>query len=323
MELKRLSFSHKPSKLLYYTKNYFRLIIPAYFYNTNLEIACSKLDGSTLESIKKRVDYYNKLKEPFELSKEAILLSDLKLKNNIKTYFFDLIKYLKYFPSHYKVTYLFGDVTSIPDEPCIVKSRPISEDNQNSVLLNLNKVRHFIFIKNDKRQFQDKQNMLVSRGKVHPSQPHRIKFLEKYFDHPMCNIGMVNRNNLKKEWKVSRMTISEQLRFKFILCLEGNDVASNLKWVMSSNSIAVMPTPKYETWFMEGRLIPDYHYIHIEDDYSNLETKLNYYLNHPEKALGIIENAHAFVDQFKDKRKENLVSLLVLNKYFTKTMQKQ
>ena len=62
-----------------------------------MEIACSKLDSSTLESIKKRVDYYNKLKEPFELSKEAILLSDLKLKNNIKTYFFDLIKYLKYF----------------------------------------------------------------------------------------------------------------------------------------------------------------------------------------------------------------------------------
>jgi hypothetical protein len=92
---------------------------------------------------------------------------------------------------------------------------------------------------------------------------------------------------------------------------------------MSSNSIAVMPTPKYETWFMEGRLIPDYHYIHIEDDYSNLKTKLNYYLNHPEKALGIIENAHAFIDQFMDKRKENLVSLLVLNKYFTKTMQKQ
>ena len=51
------------------------------------------------------------------------------------------------------------------------------------------------------------------------------------------------------------MTINEQLHYKFILCSEGNDVASNLKWVMSSNSIAVMPKPKFETWFMEGILV--------------------------------------------------------------------
>ena len=40
-------------------------------------------------------------------------------------------------------------------------------------------------------------------------------------------------------------------KHKFILCIEGNDVASNLKWVMSSNSVAVMPKPKFESWFME------------------------------------------------------------------------
>ena len=66
--------------------------------------------------------------------------------------------------------------------------------------------------------------------------------------------------------------------------MEGNDVASNLKWVMSSNSIAVMPKPKYETWFMEGLLIPDQHYILIKDDYSDLETRLKFFLDHPQKA---------------------------------------
>ena len=29
-------------------------------------------------------------------------------------------------------------------------------------------------------------------------------------------------------------------------------------------SIVIMPKPKYETWFMEGTLIPDYHYIFIK-----------------------------------------------------------
>ena len=39
------------------------------------------------------------------------------------------------------------------------------------------------------------------------------------------------------------LTIREHLDYKFIMALEGNDVASNLKWVMSSNSIAVMTRP--------------------------------------------------------------------------------
>ena len=90
---------------------------------------------------------------------------------------------------------------------------------------------------------------------------------------------------------------------------------------MSSNSLAVMPKPKFETWFMEGTLIPDYHYVLINDDYSNLEEKLNYYINNPAKAEQIIKNANEYVAQFKNKPLEDLISLLVLKKYFVKTNQ--
>ena len=132
---------------------------------------------------------------------------------------------------------------------------------------------------------------------------------------------MINSNNLNPKWKVNRMTIKEQLDYKFILCLEGNDVATNLKWVMSSSSIAVMPKPKYETWFMEGLLIPDKHFISIQDDFSDLDEKLNFYIKNPKKAEDIIQNAHEFVTQFKNKKIEDLVALMVLNKYFMKTNQ--
>lgn len=117
------------------------------------------------------------------------------------------------------------------------------------------------------------------------------------------------------------MTISEHLDYKYILCLEGNDVASNLKWVMSSNSLAVMPKPVYETWFMEGSLIPDFHYVHIKDDYSDLEEKLNYYNTHTAEALKIVENAHKYINQFKNKKQEDLISLLVIKKYLKMTGQ--
>ena len=90
---------------------------------------------------------------------------------------------------------------------------------------------------------------------------------------------------------------------------------------MSSNSIAIMPRPKYESWFMEGRLQGGVHYIEIKDDYSDLEEKIRYYSTHPEEAKAIIRNAQAFVDQFRDKEREELISLLVLEKYFRHTRQ--
>ncbi|MDD2650996.1 MAG: glycosyl transferase family 90, partial [Candidatus Cloacimonetes bacterium] len=88
------------------------------------------------------------------------------------------------------------------------------------------------------------------------------------------------------------------------------------KWIMSSNSVAVMPEPTYETWFMEGRLIPNYHYIKIERDFSDLEDRLKYYIQNPDKAEEIIRNANEYVKQMLDEKREHLISLLVLDRYF-------
>jgi len=122
-------------------------------------------------------------------------------------------------------------------------------------------------------------------------------------------------------WQKPKMSLAKQLQYKFILCIEGNDVASNLKWVMSSNSIAFMVKPTYETWFMEGTLVPNHHYVLLKDDYSDLEEKIEYYSTHIDEALTIVKNANDYVTQFKDKKREDLISLLVLKKYFEKSGQ--
>ena len=137
----------------------------------------------------------------------------------------------------------------------------------------------------------------------------------------MSNIGEVGKQCVRSEWRGEMLTIPDHLKFKFIISLEGNDVASNLKWVMSSNSVAIMPRPTCETWFMEGQLIPDFHYIEIKPDYSDLRERMDYYTKHPEKAQEIINNAHKWVDQFKDQKREKLISLLVMDKYFKMTGQ--
>lgn len=103
-----------------------------------------------------------------------------------------------------------------------------------------------------------------------------------------------------------KCTLHQHLKYKFVISLEGNDVASNLKWIMSSNSIEIMPKPTYETWFIEGKFVAEHHYIEIKEDYSNLEQRLNYYIENPEKASIIIKNANEYVSRFFDEKREQL-----------------
>jgi hypothetical protein len=317
---KRLSVKHKNNKFLYYSISFARQLFPNKFFQLRLERNMSTLKNFDTNYISRRINYYNKLEENIKLSDNVQSLVNFKMMKKNKTYFFDSYEYTRYFQTSLRVDFKFGDVTYVPVEPSIVKSRPIKGNNENSVILNLDKVRHFTFI-NDQKDFRKKKNMLVARNDV--GQAHRLKFLEMYINHPLCNIGKINKDGTHQNLLKERLTIEEQLDYKFILCLEGNDVASNLKWVMSSHSLAVMPAPKYETWFMEGTLIPNYHYVQIKDDYSDLEERMEYYINHPDKALEIIKNAQQYIEQFKIKKREDLISLLVLEKYFYKTSQKK
>ena len=308
---------HKNNKLLYYIRNGATLAVPKSWYRVMLQgklAAAKRYDDAY---IRFRVNYYNKLMPGTPTGDKAQPLHELKLGKGDSTYFFDSHAYARYFNEQLKARFLFGDITYVPDEPSIVKSRPIGDNNANGVLLNLNKFRHFVFAK-DTQAFRSKKDMLVWRGNVY--QEHRIRFMQMYFGHPLCNIGQVN-TDCNPEWVVERMTIGEQLDYKFILCLEGNDVASNLKWVMSSHSVAVMPKPRFETWFMEGTLQPGVHYICIKDDYSDVEERLQYYIQHPEQAEQIVAAANAYVQQFRNQPREDVIALLVLQKYFYATGQ--
>ena len=188
----------------------------------------------------------------------------------------------------------------------------------NSTLLNMDKIRHFVFI-NDHHTFQTKQNRLFYRGAIY--QAHRTHFFEKYFNHPLCDLGHTGSKSIHKSWQKPKIGIAKHLPYKFLLSLEGNDVASNLKWIMSSNSLCVAPKMKFETWFMEGRLKGGEHFVEIADDYSDLEEKMEHFIAHPKDAMEIIHNAHQYIAQFGDKKREDIISLLVLEKYFYLTGQ--
>jgi len=293
-------------------------MVPKGLYENSLQRRLASLNNFDKAVLLDRVNYYNRLETPTLLGDNAHVLKRLKIFKSPREYKFDTFEYTRYFKRDLKANFIFGDVIHTYEFPTIQKSRPIASDNCNAVLLKLDKSRHFVFVK-DKKKISSKKNMLIGRGSVY--QEHRIRFMKMYFDHPLCDLGQINKMGGNIKWLKPKISLSAHLNFKFILSLEGNDVATNLKWIMSSNSIAVMPKPKYETWFMEGRLIPNFHYILINDDFTDLDEKIKYYIDNEAAAQAIVTNANRHVQQFLNKKQEDIISLLVLNKYFYYTMQ--
>lgn len=320
--------SGKPIKFLSYVRSYAGLAVPDVIYRHRLpSLMRAARKREDFDIIMKRVNYYMSGNVPFKVAKEDSYarfkdyitytgcIGDYHRRLFHTVYYFDQHDVTRWFPAHFRWNFCPGDVYFTPDTPTVVKSRLLNADNGNAVLLKLNKLRHFMFV-SDSTSFTQKRDMAIFRGKIRNSRL-RTAFLNAHFDNPRCDCGVVgNTDDCPREWIKRKKTIREHLEYKFIMAIEGNDVASNLKWVMSSNSLAVMTRPTCETWFMEGQLKPGIHYVEVSEDFSDLDEKMDYYIANPAEAETIIHNAHEYVRQFRDKKRERIISLLVMDKYF-------
>ena len=282
------------------------------------------------EYIQSRVRYYFKKTSNFRVSNEGKNLSELFwnqfFKNKQNSHFIDFYNLLQFFNKKNKVDFIYSTKDYIdssiakkhPPYPTFVKSRPVGFNNQNSILLKLNQVKLFHFIK-DPKKFENKKNQAVWRGDIR-NNSQRKYFVKNFYRIPLFDIGQTSPKQ-DVAWMKSFMSIKDQLDFKFIFCLEGKCISTNLYWAMSSNSVCVMPKPKYESWFMEGKLEDGIHYIEVKDDFSDAQEKIEFYNNNNDKCLEIIQNAQKFVKQFKNAKQERLIQLLILKQYFQYTGQ--
>lgn len=307
---------------IYYICSFFKRIVPGFILRikeNQLKRAFDKMDK---EYVMDRVNYYNRLTDSVELPvDESRELKEHTYKNRKRgsVYFFDTYEYTRFFPKNFRWIDVPGDVFWLVDYPSVVKTRPLLTDDpryNNSIVMNLDKVRHFFFVK-DPIPFEKKKKKVLFRGDVF-GKPKRIEFLKMFIDKPGFDVGDTSYK-VDPALEKPKMSKAEHLEYAYIMALEGNDVATNLKWVMSSNCIAVMPRPTCESWFMEGRLIPNYHYIEIKPDFSDIVERIAYYNEHEDEAKAIVEHAHEWVAQFLDKKREDVISYLVMRKYFQHT----
>lgn len=96
---------------------------------------------------------------------------------------------------------------------------------------------------------------------------------------------------------------------------EGNDVATNTKWILASNSLLVMPPPTVDSWLGESRLVPYEHYLPVKADFSDLAEVLLWAERNPRRCQEMVENAHAYMRQFMDPRRETFIESVVMYQF--------
>ena len=299
----------------FYARGVLRDLVPYPVNAYRLRRLFARLEASGLDpDIIERVNYYNKI-APGAVLQGAVPARSISDEGSY--YLYDLREHLNFFSGELLLHRQFGDVTNHLRTPGFAKTRPLAGNNQNSVLLKLDKLRHFKWPR-DPYAFESKRKTAVWRGALHSQV--RLDLVKKFHSHPRHDIGHTGNeyDGVKPKTWVSSY---DQLRHRYVLSIEGVDVATNLKMVLASQSICLMPKPRYESWLMEGKLGGGVHYVELRDDFSDIEEKIEYLDRHEDEATAIVANANRYMKQFDDEAREHLISILVLQKYFENTGQ--
>eukprot|EP00553_Chaetoceros_curvisetus_P003756 CAMPEP_0204612276 /NCGR_PEP_ID=MMETSP0717-20131115/372_1 /ASSEMBLY_ACC=CAM_ASM_000666 /TAXON_ID=230516 /ORGANISM="Chaetoceros curvisetus" /LENGTH=244 /DNA_ID=CAMNT_0051624295 /DNA_START=252 /DNA_END=986 /DNA_ORIENTATION=- len=101
------------------------------------------------------------------------------------------------------------------------------------------------------------------------------------------------------------LSIEEQLKYKIVIVVEGENFSYSLAWALYSGSVVIMPRPTKTSYLMEERLEPWIHYVAVKDDWSNLEKKVKWCINNSDKAKKIAERGSLWVhDLYMDEGAE-------------------
>jgi hypothetical protein len=223
-----------------------------------------------------------------------------------------------------KFLLLQGDNIEISPLKGVISKTRVKGDS-NITLLKLKPRRHWNHLhqiaKLD-RTFMQKKDMGVWRGASTGRKRtigKRSVLVSRLFDKTKSfDVGYskIVRNQAHLEPYVKGFkTIKEQLQYKVLISLEGNDVASGLKWMLLSNSVVMMPKPTICSWAMEGLLEPFVHYIPLMDDFSDVEEQMDWAIKHAGECMGISKNATDFMSQFLDPHKETMLECEVMRRY--------
>ncbi|WP_410473421.1 glycosyl transferase family 90 [Guyparkeria sp. TX1] len=208
--------------------------------------------------------------------------------------------------------------------PVFVKSRPIGGQG---IVLKLNTARHWDNLDpSDFHLWGEKDDNVVWRGQ--PTGTHenrslpwddnvRLNFVKNYsanYDVGFSKLGPQG-DKICEPFVKGVLGKKEQLKSKYVVSLEGNDVATNLKWILASNSVPIMPHPTFESWLLESQLIPYVHYVPLSDGLDDLDEVYAWCLSNDEHCRRIAENGKRYMEMFFDEANEKEMCRMIYKKY--------
>lgn len=93
-----------------------------------------------------------------------------------------------------------------------------------------------------------------------------------------------------------KIDLSDMMNYKGLIMIEGNDVASGLKWALLSQSVVLMPPPKHTSWAMEELLEPWVHYIPLNEFATDVEEKMQWIIDNDDDAQRIAERSTLWME---------------------------
>jgi hypothetical protein len=243
-----------------------------------------------------------------------------------KIYFELLINTLKNFNFENNKFYIdYGDIEHKTEIYTLVKNR--YNDYCGVILKCFNYDRHWKLFYNKPKEtiFETKINKIIWRGATtgNKQKPNnRFCFVEKYYNfNENVDVGfsqIVQNQKSYEKYLKNNISVEEMLKYKYIVSIEGNDKDSGLNWKLNANAVVFMAKPKAFSWLMEDKLIPDVHYILLNENFDNLLEKYDWCEQNQDKCIEIIQNAHKYMKQFVDIKNEELIEKNVLDIYFKK-----
>jgi hypothetical protein len=182
------------------------------------------------------------------------------------------------------------------------------------IVWKLNSERHFLpleFVEQNDIPWDEKMNQAVSRGSAMgvatDSFQSATTARDKCLALARCRIVLLSGNSTLLDIRLTsidtkrgmestvdgiqlvgkKLSMQDQLRYKAIIMVQGNDVASGLKWALMSNSVLMIPPPTLTTWAMEELLEPWVHYIPLDASLSDAEEKMQWVVDHDREAQQI------------------------------------
>ncbi len=128
------------------------------------------------------------------------------------------------------------------------------------------------------------------------------------------DIEVATLNKMKRDF----LSLEQQLQSKFVLSLEGVDIATGLRWMLYSKSAVIMPHPRCESWYCERFLRPFRHYIPVKYDLSDMDEVYAWCLNNQAQCEEIAMNGRAFISSLLDQAHEEHLARTVVEAYASK-----